>query len=641
MLVLVSHAFFWLPAQQNSPYILNGSAIELSCNCYQLTPDIVWQGGSVWNKNRIDLNNSFNYVFNVYLGSKYLDGADGIVFVLQQVGTSVGSQGEGLGFEGLNPSVGIPIDTYQNYDLGDPPYDHVGIYKNGDLRNYDSNVLAAPVQALVNNPDIEDGQWHTFRIIWDANAKNLSAQIDGVPRVAANVDLVNSIFKNHSLVYWGFSGATGGLSNLQKICTSLNPSYRIPPDSSCAPARITFTDSSTSFGTITNWWWDFGNGSTFNGQHPPPQSYPSPGYYTVKMTIEANNGCSSDTMYNKLTIGSKPAVSFNSSPPFICAGVQAMLTAHSEVEYGTVNEWNWNFNNGNEIQQTTDSVLVKTFPAGNYQIQLVVHTVEGCQSDPFSKNLDATEKPSISLSAQDACYGDPVPLISGSLTPSVPIRQWYWFTGDGMTDSSARIIHYYAQGGAYTVQVFAVNDGGCSSDTMQDIITIYQTHAKAGNDTIVAIGEPLQLTATGGEYYQWSPPDGLSNPEIADPVAILHNDVSYILKAYTVLGCPTYDTIFIKVYKGPDIYVPNAFTPNHDGHNDYFHPVVVGMTRIDQFEVFNRVGQKVFSSQGNGLGWDGTINGSPQPVGTYVWIIRGLDYLGNQHSKKGTVVLIR
>ncbi len=77
------------------------------------------------------------------------------------------------------------------------------------------------------------------------------------------------------------------------------------------------------------------------------------------------------------------------------------------------------------------------------------------------------------------------------------------------------------------------------------------------------------------------------------------------------------------------------------GYNDHFHPVVVGMSSVDYFEVFNRLGQKVYSNPGIGQGWDGTLNGKPQPVGTYVWLIKGVDYLGNVHSEKGTVVLIR
>ncbi len=78
-------------------------------------------------------------------------------------------------------------------------------------------------------------------------------------------------------------------------------------------------------------------------------------------------------------------------------------------------------------------------------------------------------------------------------------------------------------------------------------------------------GQPLQLHASGGELYLWTPSNGLNNAAIADPVAILSDNIQYMLEAYTSFGCPTYDTIKIKAYKGPEIYVPNAFTPDNNG----------------------------------------------------------------------------
>ena len=200
-----------LYAQEETPYILNGSTIQESCNCYQLTYDQMFLAGSVWNKNQIDLTQSFNYIFSVYLGCKDLDGADGIAFVLQPIGTNLGAAGQGIGFQNISPSVGIPIDTYQNFDYNDPYYDHVGIFKNGDLHVGSPNTLAYPVQALVDNPNIEDCHWHTFRIIWDANAKILSAEIDNVPRVQTHTDLVNEIFGGKTTgilgIYFGYRWA--------------------------------------------------------------------------------------------------------------------------------------------------------------------------------------------------------------------------------------------------------------------------------------------------------------------------------------------------------------------------------------------------------------------------------------------------
>ena len=642
LLVFTGTFPFSLTAQQETPYILNGSAYQETCNCYQLTPDVLFQAGSIWNKNLIDLDQSFNYIFNVYLGCKDRDGADGIVFVLQPIGTNLGSAGQGIGFQNVSPSIGIPIDTWQNFDFNDPPFDHIGIYKNGDLLNGTPNTLVPPVPALADNFNIEDCKWHSFRIIWDANAHLLSAEIDNVPRVKVTIDMVMEIFGGNTKVYWGFTSATGGQSNIQKVCTSLNPDFTTAPGQNfCAPADIKFIDHSTSFGTIINWWWDFGDGTRYQGQDPPPHAYAQPGNYPIKLNIEANNGCTSDTLVRKITIGSIPQADFKTSPAVICANSPVTLTDASYVQYGTINQWDWNFNNGAEIIQTADSSITKTFPEETLNIELITHTVEGCVSSPVSKIRDVTLKPSTSISVHDACFGEAVALLAGNLTPSIPIHQWYWFTGDGKTDSTQNPYHYYPAGGQYTVGVYALNAAGCSSDTATAQLTIYQTNAKLGNDTIVAIGQPLQLHASGGELYLWTPSNGLNNADIADPVAILSDNIQYVLEAYTSFGCPTYDTIKIKAYKGPAIYVPNAFTPDNNGINDHFHPVVVGMSSVDYFEVFNRLGQKVYSNPGIGQGWDGTLNGKPQPVGTYVWLIKGVDYLGNIHSEKGTVVLIR
>ena len=101
------------------------------------------QSGSVWNANKIDLNNSFDFIFNVYLGCKDADGADGIVFMLQPLNTSIGAGGQGIGFFGVNPSVGIVLDTWQNIDLNDPAYDHISIQINGNSKH--GNDLAGPV----------------------------------------------------------------------------------------------------------------------------------------------------------------------------------------------------------------------------------------------------------------------------------------------------------------------------------------------------------------------------------------------------------------------------------------------------------------------------------------------------------------
>jgi gliding motility-associated-like protein len=124
-------------------------------------------------------------------------------------------------------------------------------------------------------------------------------------------------------------------------------------------------------------------------------------------------------------------------------------------------------------------------------------------------------------------------------------------------------------------------------------------------------------------------------------VATVSSDITYYLKASTLEGCESFDTINIKIYKGPDIYTPSAFTPNQDGLNDVLKPFNVGLKRFDYFTVFNRFGDVVFSTKSNREGWNGKYMQKDQPTGTYVWIVSGLDYSGKTIAKKGTVILIR
>jgi gliding motility-associated-like protein len=186
---------------------------------------------------------------------------------------------------------------------------------------------------------------------------------------------------------------------------------------------------------------------------------------------------------------------------------------------------------------------------------------------------------------------------------------------------------------------------GCpkpSYDTV--LINVFpKPNADAGpQDTTVVKGEPLQLNATGGDSYSWAPTNWLSNPNIADPIALPQTDIQYVLSVKTNEGCEGKDSINIKLYDvDPGLYVPNAFTPNGDGLNDNFKPILLGMKQLTYFRVYNRWGQLVYSSSVIGEGWDGTVNGQPQNSGNYIWMVEGINYKGQIIKKQGNVILIR
>ncbi len=193
-----------------------------------------------------------------------------------------------------------------------------------------------------------------------------------------------------------------------------------------------------------------------------------------------------------------------------------------------------------------------------------------------------------------------------------------------------------------------IDANGCSSlkqDTVR-VTIVPSVQAFAGEDMSVGIGQPVQLNGvdlanTGVTIYEWSPPIGLSDPNIPNPIATIDNDITYTLTLTTPQGCQGTDQITIRAFEGPEIYVPTGFTPNGDGKNDVLRAFPVGMVEFRYFKIFNRWGQMIFSTPDPNRGWDGTINGLKQPTGTFVWVVEAVDFNGNVFSRRGTVTLIR
>lgn len=189
---------------------------------------------------------------------------------------------------------------------------------------------------------------------------------------------------------------------------------------------------------------------------------------------------------------------------------------------------------------------------------------------------------------------------------------------------------------------------GCASILNESVTVSVTPPAKvfAGNDTSIYFNQPLPLNAidvnnSGFTKYSWSPPSGLSDPSIQNPVAITNRNITYTVIASTPNGCEGTDAIAITAFAVADIFVPNAFTPNGDGRNDVFKAIPIGIREFKYFAVYNRWGQRVFFTTNPAIGWTGTINGTPMLIGSYVWTAAGITFKGDLIERKGTVVLVR
>lgn len=200
-----------------------------------------------------------------------------------------------------------------------------------------------------------------------------------------------------------------------------------------------------------------------------------------------------------------------------------------------------------------------------------------------------------------------------------------------------------------TYSLAVVDANGCHSLRNDDVkITLLPpAELYTGKDTVVAVNQPLYLHAidvnhTGFTTYNWTPAGVMNNPDIPNPIATLTDEYNtLIVYASTPSGCTGTDTIKVQTYKGPEVYVPNAFTPNGDGLNDILKPVLVGMRSFGYFHVFNRYGQMIFSAASQGEGWDGRFQGKMQGMGTYIWMVEAVDYKGNRVFRKGYVSIMQ
>ncbi|MDP4261809.1 MAG: choice-of-anchor L domain-containing protein [Bacteroidota bacterium] len=247
------------------------------------------------------------------------------------------------------------------------------------------------------------------------------------------------------------------------------------------------------------------------------------------------------------------------------------------------------------------------------------------------------------------CYG-----ITDQLNGSGGI-EYHWIPDPSFV-SATNISNPVVKPSATTTYYLNVKDiHGCYS-LQPGAVTVAVTPSVkifAGNDTLVAMNQPLQLHAvelsnSGVTQWKWSPAAFFDNTFTSSPIALFTSPAAivpyeyvYTITGTTPAGCQGSDEIKIKVYQGPEIYVPSAFTPNHDGKNDWLMALPVGMKEFRFFRVFSRWGEMIFSSQNPDKGWDGTIQGIDQPSGVFVWTAEGVDYTGKTVTRRGTTTLIR
>ena len=239
------------------------------------------------------------------------------------------------------------------------------------------------------------------------------------------------------------------------------------------------------------------------------------------------------------------------------------------------------------------------------------------------------------------CEGQTIPLSVKSDWSTV---RWRSFTqGELGTTSSITYTAFKSD----TVTVTASNDESCGIQN-KTTVTISKPVIQLEAEIIQILkGETVQLNASGGETYRWTPEESLDNSAIANPVASPVSTTDYTVTATDSIGCSATSTV--KVIVEGNAFIPNLFTPNDDGKNDEVK--VYGLSTVANFSfvIHNREGNVLYETkdvkQVSASGWDGTSRGVKQPAGVYYWKVKG-EYPGGSKlllngKTTGSIVLIR
>jgi len=194
-----------------------------------------------------------------------------------------------------------------------------------------------------------------------------------------------------------------------------------------------------------------------------------------------------------------------------------------------------------------------------------------------------------------------------------------------------------------TVYAAVMSDQYDCSDTMfvNSVVKPLPSVNIINRDTILKYGQSIQLLVSGAYLYTWFPVSTLTNPNIAYPWATPTEPTMYYVWGLAENGCRNIDSVIIDIDYRDNLFVPTAFSPNGDGKNDVFRVSNITFQKLQEFRVFNRWGQEIYSTTDPIRGWDGSWKGVPQDMGVYQYLIKVAYPDGYIETYKGDVSLIR
>jgi len=431
-------------------------------------------------------------------------------------------------------------------------------------------------------------------------------------------------------------------------------------DSTCFPLPIQFTDLTDVNGSypLTNWSWEFTDGQTSPNQSPLVD-FGSFGAYGATLVVTNAAGCKDEISLGDALVHPLPEADYMTDLAH-CNNDTMFLEDNSTVvtlSDDAIVSWLYTLEDGNLLSEP-DTYHVYNSP-GFYDVELLVITNHGCQ-DTRTQEVEIYPLPEVDFDVdpKEGCrplfvqFTDETTILSPYM-----LGQWQWNLGDSAGIAGIPNPSYVYNPlslppndfATYDISLAVTSTDGCiSSISYPELITVHPLpNALFSTDPtkIASIIRPIfdftDLSTENVIDWKWTFGDGEGSFE-QDPTHTYPDTGSYSIQLIveTSFGCADTISYTVKVEPLFTFYIPNAFSPNNDGVNDFFYGQGENISQYNM-QVFDRWGERIFETDNPTTSWDGTYQGKHVEMGQYVYKFYILDWQGHDHEYIGSVMLLR
>lgn len=434
---------------------------------------------------------------------------------------------------------------------------------------------------------------------------------DGSSSVEQLVDKSFYIAGTYPVQLTGTSGLCSSSAQVD-ITVHSNPvaQFELAETMSCAPFELCPINSSVGGTTFT---WEFGDGETSSEQfacHSYQNNEELSNERIIQLTVTNSFGCS-DSFDDHVWVLPIPPAAFELPMETSCEfPVNLTPTLIDNTSMG----YQWTLNGVNASSQPIPSFQLAA--SGVFEIGMEVTNQFGC-TNYANRNFEIFPKVEASFDSENP---------TGCLTHTVDFTNsstnaisYEWHFGEGEQSTQTSPSHVYDIQGVFNVKLIATSIHGCQDSIVKygfvETYELPEANFTMSSPEVSIFNPEVEFTNTSEDVvsYEWRMGDG-SIIELENPVHEFSHPGRWpvTLIVTNMFGCKDMVVKEVTVTNDFQVYIPNSFTPNNDGRNDYFQPVMEGLefvTKYD-FKVFNRWGEVVFSSEDPSDAWEGDAKGS-------------------------------